>query len=203
MCARFNLATPEAAGRYFQGRLALDSEPRYNIAPSEPLPCVYLDNHDLALAWPTWNLTLGPRKVINIRTEGQMMNQSRWKRCLVCATGFFEWREEGGHKQPYNFVMRSGEAFAFAALSNPEVTETAILTTTPNELVAKYHDRMPSIIASHDAEAWLEGNRPDLAIAPFPAELMDAFPVTRKMGNPRYKGSDSVVRHLGTASLFE
>lgn len=125
---------------------------------------------------------------------------SRYHRCLIPATGFFEWRSEAGIKQPYNFVMEDREAFAFAGLyldGQGGPPECAILTTEPNELVAEYHDRMPSIISADTANAWLYSDEMDqilfLARTPFPAEQMAAFPVTRKMGNPRYQDQAGVL----------
>lgn len=207
MCARFNLMSTEKAARYFQGRLRFDEPVKYNIAPTDMILTV-LEEHGLTANHMRWGMHLGPSRgaVINLRSEGQSLERSfgktsHFRRCLVPATGFFEWREEGGAKQPYNFVLASGEAFALAGLCQQrgeEPAEFAILTCEPNELVADYHDRMPSVVASEDADGYLAGD-PEavakIARIPFPAELMAVFPVTRKMSNSRFQGEEA-VRHI-------
>lgn len=209
MCARFNLTSSDQVARYFQGRLVFEEPPRYNIAPSDVvLAAVAFHEHGMKLEPQRWGVHMGhrPQPVINFRSESSMLEKtldagSRYARCLIPATGFFEWRTEGGVKQPYNFMMKDREAFAFAGLfveGKEGPPECAILTCEPNELVAEYHDRMPSIIAPDRADAWLFSDETDevlfLARVPFPADRMAAFPVTRKMGNPRYQEAASVVQ---------
>lgn len=206
MCARFSLASPEKVAEYFQGRLVFDEPPRYNIAPSDAVLAAILEGGVLGLEPQRWGLHMShrPQAVINLRSETTMIAKTfdakpSFRRCLIPATGFFEWREENGVKQPYHFALRSGEAFAFAGLCKavPDgPPECAILTTEPNGLVAQYHDRMPSLIAKEDAETWLGGSSEEevisLARLPFREDRMLAFPVTRKMGNPRFQGEESV-----------
>ena len=204
MCARFNLASPEQAARYFQGRLRFDDPPRYNIAPTDLILTGLLDAGGLVAEHMRWGMKLGDRPgVINLRSETSSIERSfgsepRFQRCLIPATGFFEWRQEGSVKQPYNFVMESGEAFAFAGLWQPGhqgPPEVAILTCHPNELVAAYHDRMPSLVAPEDAERYLSGSAEEvleIARVPFPAERMKTYPVSRKMGSPRFQDSEAI-----------
>jgi putative SOS response-associated peptidase YedK len=81
------------------------------------------------------------------------------RRCVVPAEGFYEWREEGGKKQPYYFARRDGKPVMFACIwdyseiKGETVPSFAILTDEPNELIAPYHDRMPVVLAK--VEAWL------------------------------------------------
>jgi putative SOS response-associated peptidase YedK len=132
-------------------------------------------------------------------------------RCLIVADGFYEWMKAEDPKQPrqpWRFTVDGGETFAFAGLctrkewEDPEdrgfddgwLYSCTIVTTTPNELVAKVHDRMPAILPSAQAEAaWL---RPDLELeeavamcGPLPASRMESAPANPKL-NKVGKGSE-------------
>ncbi len=177
MCARFNLTSSDQVARYFQGRLAFDEPPRYNIAPSDTvLAAVAYLEQGLKLEPQRWGVHMGhrPQPVINLRSESSMIEKtlaqgSRFSRCLIPTTGFFEWRTEDGAKQPYNFVLKDGEAFAFAGLCQPGQNgppECAILTCEPNELVSEYHDRMPCIIDAGKVDALAVRRRPRRGLVP-------------------------------------
>lgn len=113
------------------------------------------------------------------------------RRCLVPVSGFYEWKAmPGSRKQPHCLRMRGGGVFTLAGIFEPavgdqpdQVATFAILTTTPNELAAPIHDRMPVIIGTQDRDAWLDAP-PDAApgltalFAPWPADEMEAFPVS-------------------------
>ncbi len=110
-------------------------------------------------------------------------------RCLIPATGFYEWQAVVGAKakRPWHFRLEDGGPFGFAGLhvAGPGSEETAaMITTLANARVAPVHERMPVILAP-DAEAdWLDPSETDPSavlglLAPYPAELMDGYPVTR------------------------
>ncbi|QDV39398.1 Putative SOS response-associated peptidase YedK (plasmid) [Tautonia plasticadhaerens] len=138
--------------------------------------------------------------MINARAEtvaGKPAFRSAFKhrRCLVPASGFFEWRAEGRTKTPHYFRREDDEPFAFAGLwerwsKGPAPVESvAIITTEPNDLVAPVHDRMPAILRPEDYAQRLdpEEQASDLhaLLAPFPAGLMAAHPVGTLVGSPR------------------
>ena len=86
------------------------------------------------------------------------------QRCLVLASGFYEWRAQGTKSQPYKIALRNGALFAFAGLweswapENGETVETfTIITTQASKLVREVHDRMPVIIGPTDYQRWLTG----------------------------------------------
>jgi putative SOS response-associated peptidase YedK len=183
--------------------------PRYNIAPTQPVLAAYLDDDGQRgltfFQWgliPSWSkdVSLGA-KMINARSETvaekpAFRNAFKRRRCLIPADGFYEWQKQNGKKQPIYIHGTDGRPFALAGLwevwQDPEGTRLqtcTILTTTPNELMAAIHDRMPVIIEPEDYATWLEpGQNPDTALhllRPYPAEKMAAYPVSTAVNNPR------------------
>ena len=187
--------------------------PRYNIAPSQGILAVRAapDGGDGAreaavLRWglvPSWakDPDIGNR-VINARAETVAEKPSfraafRRRRCLVPATGFYEWRAASGPKQPYTIGMADGGPFAMAGLwehwTGPDgaaVETCAILTTEANELLRPIHARMPVIVAPSDFDLWLDPAlaMPELLaplLRPFDAAAMAAHPVSRHVNNVR------------------
>ncbi len=212
MCGRFTLATtPEQIATL----LHLDEVPsvpaRYNIAPTQRVPvcrvCAPGEARSLAeLRWglvPFWadDLKIGNR-MINARSEtasGKPAYRAAFKqrRCLIPATGFYEWKKQDGAKQPYLFRRKDAAPFAFAGLwerwsdsDSGEVVETfTILTCKPNELVAPVHNRMPVILARDDFEFWLDPANADVAaldelLGPCPADAFECYPVSRQVNSP-------------------
>ena len=110
------------------------------------------------------------------------------RRCLVPATGFYEWERRGDVKQPYRFRLRSGDPFAFAGLweyakiGGEGLLSTTIIVTGANELVGRIHDRMPVILPAENYAAWLDPDTDQAEakalLKPLPAELMESYPVS-------------------------
>jgi len=132
------------------------------------------------------------------------------RRCLVPATGFYEWKKlPGGGKQPYNIGMRDGSLFAMAGLwecwkKGPEPIESfTIITGPPNSLVAELHDRMPVILEPDHWDAWLtskDTGEVQAMLQPFPAQLMSAYPVSPKVGNVKDDTPDLIEPLQGEPS---
>src|SRR5262249_32025066 len=128
----------------------------------------------------------------------------RWRRCLIPADGFYEWKRIGpNEKQPYNFGMAANSTFAFAGLwdrwrdpKSYDIWETCtILTTPPNSLVADVHDRMPAILKVEHYAAWLDPGITDARVAvdylkPFDAALMKKYPVSSRVNRPENDDSE-------------
>lgn len=104
------------------------------------------------------------------------------RRCLILADGFYEWKKEGNKKQPYLFQLQERKPFTFAGIwehwqdrSGYEITSCAIITTTPNQILQEYHDRMPVILEESLRWRWLE-NAPiselQMMLKPYPDEEM-------------------------------
>jgi putative SOS response-associated peptidase YedK len=117
----------------------------------------------------------------------------RRRRCLVVADGFYEWKKTGGKaKQPYYIRMKDARPFGFAGLWDRwgELETCTILTTSPNELCAPLHDRMPVILGTGDYDRWLDPSQSDVAelqplLDPYPADEMLAEPVSTHVNNVR------------------
>jgi putative SOS response-associated peptidase YedK len=215
MCGRFTLTTSrhELAELFQATEVELPAAlPQYNIPPSAQVLAVrQLDEHEgrqlLPLRWgliPAWTKdpAIGNR-LINARAETAAEKPSfrdafRRRRCLVLADGFFEWKKQGGKKEPYYLRLRDGGPFAFAGLwdrwrdpQDQRVETCTILTTAANELVRPLHDRMPVILDPVGYARWLDPGLNDPKalqplLHPFAAEQMIAYPVSRLVNNPRH-----------------
>ncbi|MEX0853580.1 MAG: SOS response-associated peptidase [Bauldia sp.] len=201
MCGRYTLtATPEELQALFG---YLDSEPqppRYNIAPTQPIAIVREAEGACRLALVRWGLVPwwveDPAKfklLINARGETAQRTPAfrdamRARRCLVPASGFYEWqRIQGKSKQPYWLRPRAGGLIAFAGLwerwtdrAGQAIESGCILTTTANATVAPIHDRMPVVIGPRDFDRWLSGGERAAGgelLGPPPADLLEAVPV--------------------------
>jgi len=118
------------------------------------------------------------------------------QRCLVPASGFFEWKHEWGHKIPFYIHVKDDPVFGFAGLydvwRNPAGTTLktyTIITTTPNELMAPIHNRMPVILRQDDEMRWLSrdvlpADEVKRILSPYPAEGMEAYPVSDRVNSP-------------------
>jgi putative SOS response-associated peptidase YedK len=168
MCGRYALhANPDVIAVQF----ALDSlpefGPRYNIAPATDILVVRERKAGLA----RWNLR---GRFVNLRAETVRAKFKRSGRCLVPASGFYEWKSEGGRKQPYYFFPKNEPLFGFAALWEHDTC--SLITTEPNAVIGKVHDRMPLIVPRDGYAAWLAG---DEKLLEKPPEIeMVAYPVS-------------------------
>ena len=151
---------------------------------------------------PSWadDPKIGNR-MINARAETAADKPSfrtamRRRRCLIVADGFYEWETVAKRRQPMFIHMRDGRPFAFAGLweswegaDHSALESCTILTTSANELVRPIHDRMPAIIAPADYAQWLDPavQQADAVLPllhPFPAEEMEAYPVSPRVNSP-------------------
>lgn len=168
MCGRYALhANPEVIALQF----GLDSAPQfkrsYNIAPATHV--LVIRGQTAALA--RWGMR---GKFVNLREETVRARFKDSWRCLVPASGFYEWKAQAGRKQPYYFYPKSAPLFAFAALW--ERDSCTLITTEPNSVMREIHDRMPLIVPKESYAAWLSGE--DDMPASIPASEMGAHPVS-------------------------
>ncbi len=210
MCGRYTItATGEQLIERFDAELEADFEPRYNAAPTQNLPVILSDApHKIRLVrWgllPKWVREQKRDGIINVRTETlaekpTFKKDLRERRCLVISDGFYEWQQTDKGKVPYRFTLKDGKPFVFAGIWEPhhindqEVNTFAIITTTPNSIVEKVHNRMPVILRTETEREWLNPDlEPEQALgllAPYPASQMQAYPVSTLVNLPR---NDSV-----------
>ena len=208
MCGRYSLVcTDELGNRFRVYQATLGFRSRFNVAPSRSMPVV-VRRERVEMAMMEWGLVphwaRSPSKAhrpINARAETLaerplFRELLRQHRCLVPASGFFEWRREGARKQPYYIRLRDEPLFAFAGLydirhdadgvAHPTYT---IITTEANELLSPIHNRMPVILKPEDETRWLAPTPPApnemrAMLGPYPAGAMDAQPVSSRVNSP-------------------
>lgn len=218
MCGRFVSATPpDQVAAYFDAEApeAL-MEPRWNVAPTTDVYAVVSDGstrHLDAFHWglvPYWakDVKIGSR-MINARAEtlaekGAYKAAFQKRRCLVPADGFYEWQQRADRKakQPWFVHRPDGEPYAFAGLwevwKGPDgepLRSCTIITTTPNEAMARIHDRMPVVLPSDAWGTWLDREHDDVdhlgrLLVPCPAELTVLRPVSTLVSNVRNDGPE-------------
>ena len=158
MCGRYALhANPDVVALQFGLDAVLDLQPRYNIAPASEILIVRNNRASLA----RWGLR---GRFINLRAETVQSKFRDSGRCLVPASGFYEWKQEGGRKQPYYFLPEHEPLFGFAALW--EKGSCTLITTDANAQVRAIHDRMPLILAIDQYQKWLAGDEGLLESSP-------------------------------------
>ncbi len=211
MCGRFtltaDLSTLQEAFPFVH--MPEGMQPRYNIAPSQPVAVVPNDGRNRLdfFVWgliPSWakDPSIGNR-MINARAETlqekpSFRNAFRRRRCLVLADGFYEWKKEGQGKIPTYIRLASGNPFAFAGLweswnapDGSNVLSCTIITTQPNEFMATIHNRMPVILPESSYSLWLESGEQDTRrladlLAPYTSGEMQAYPVSPLVNNPKH-----------------
>ena len=219
MCGRFAFF---AKGHFGYESLQLPEPPpfeRYNIAPSQDILAIRTAPETGRPGWtmlrwglvPFWSKEPGgKRPLINARAEGIEAKPSfrgpvRHRRCIVPASGFYEWRRQGTGKQPYFVRPAAAEVFALAGIwdhwegKQGEVIESvAIITTSANELMQPIHDRMPVILGKEDVAAWialttkLEKALPMLK--PCSSTRMMTYPVSSLVNSARHDGRACVAK---------
>lgn len=208
MCGRYSLVCIDDLGNRFRVfNPLIGARSRFNISPRNEMPVIVRGQETelVMMQWgliPHWVQGQKPAKpLINARAE-TLAEKSSFRsllanhRCLVPATGFFEWKTEGHRKTPFYISLKGSPCFAFAGLYDTwhdptgKKTDTyTIITIVPNELVANIHNRMPAILKREDEERWLSGesftvgNLNDI-LAPYPPGEMTMYPVSPLLNNP-------------------
>jgi putative SOS response-associated peptidase YedK len=211
MCGRYRLSRrKQIVEEYFDsGPSDDDWSPRYNIAPTQPVPVVRQNPKEpirqlSLMKWgliPSWSKDgAGAAGMINARSEtastkAAFRDPLKFRRCLIPADGFYEWQRTGKTKQPFCFEINDGELFAFAGLwegwKDPNgnwIRTCSILTTAPNVVTAAVHDRMPVIIDPDSYDVWLDPGMSNVDAAsellmPYDARQMRCYPVSTRINH--------------------
>ena len=224
MCGRYLITSaPEAIRallRYFEQP---NFPPRYNVAPTQPVPIVRLNAGARSFALVRWGLippwVKDPRGfTLLINARGETVNEKpafhnamRRRRCLFPADGFYEWRADGERRRPFFIRPRNGGPIAFAGLwetwmgpDGEEVETACIVTTTANRTLAPIHDRMPVVIAPEAFDLWLDTANVDAATAaalimPAPDNLFEAYEISTAV-NRTANDSAALVEPVGSSA---
>jgi len=200
MCGRFAQGDIDAIYSKYRVRVPLklrrQIRARYNIAPAQPVPVINRDrdneNNLEIMRWgliPSWakDPSIG-YKMINARSETVNEKPSfryslKSRRCIVPATGFYEWEKTNGHKIPHYIHLNDKRVFSLAGLydmwtdaEGKTFTTFTILTTGPNKIVKPIHNRMPVILEEEEEEPWLDKDFKDTEAL---ANMLDPYPDTQ------------------------
>lgn len=218
MCGRFTLTwnLNELQGRFGFITEQTALEPKYNIAPTDPVLAVINDGQRRGeiMRWglvPFWakDIKIGSRMINAVgetaATKPAFRNAFKKRRCLVLANGFYEWKKDGKQRTPIYLTLKSGDAMAFAGLweiwKSPDreyIHSCTIVTTTPNSLIEPVHNRMPVILSDESEALWLDPLTEDPKILvpllqPAPPELMAAQVVTDYVNSVHNQGPQCIV----------
>ncbi len=189
-------------------------KPRYNISPSQDIPVIIQQNEMRRLETRRWGLipfwSKIPKAMINARAESASEKPAfkqafRKKRCLIPASGFFEWAKKSKKKQPYFICLKNKSPMSFAGLweewSAPDgkiIKTCAILTIEANSYLQSIHHRMPVILDPEKGINWLDesGNEASLKnlLLAFDSEFMEAWRVTSKVNVPSFDNPNCIER---------
>ncbi len=219
MCGRYTLSTSgdELAQQFGISELS-DWAPRFNIAPSQPVPVLTCTQSQTQVEYMHWGLVpswskdkkLGS-KMINARAETVSEKPAyrtayRKRRCLVLADGYYEWVKQAGGKQPYYMRLRSDQPFAFAGLwekwqskDDSNYLSCSIITCASNGQLAPLHHRMPVIVEPTEYGNWLDDKTSIDSIAqllkPLANGMLATIPVSTFVNSPAHEGPDCVIEH--------
>lgn len=219
MCGRFtSFLSPEILENTFGVQAPPDISPRYNVAPTQQVWIIREaatgGRHLSSVRWglvPHWakDLSIGSR-MINARCETvhekpAFRQAIRSRRCIVPASGFFDWATTPTGKIPHYVTMRDGSPLAFAGIweswKTPEgepLETCAILTTAANNLIAPIHDRIPVILHPTEFDHWLDRslNNPEKLqrfYQPYPAELLQEWEVSTIVNNASHETPETIA----------
>lgn len=224
MCGRYTITSPgQVVAEIFGVAQPFELEPRYNICPGQDVPVVRTrhgaDDREIDLL--RWGLVpwfvkepAPAARMINARAETAATSPAfrealRRRRCLMPADGFYEWQgsaeKKRAPKQPFHIHRADGRPMALAALwerwKGPDGTKLescTVLTTSPNELLAGIHDRMPVVLPPDAWSLWLDRTVQDVErlaplLVPAPVDQMLVEPVSTWVNDPKHDGAQCLA----------
>jgi putative SOS response-associated peptidase YedK len=213
MCGRFALhASEEEILSHFHLKQGFSMRSRYNLCPTQTIPIICQWGQTIEFArWgfiPSWTKSdVIPAGHINARLETLFEKPSfktaiKQQRCLIPASGYYEWQHFAGKKQPYYIHLQTG-LFAFAGIwsnwraqNGDVILSCAIITTIAQEPMQKLHERMPVILAPDQYKSWLiDDLKPDDLAAKFLSQSVDnvrIYAVSQRMSHPQFEGIECI-----------
>jgi putative SOS response-associated peptidase YedK len=219
MCGRFTnrLTWREIVALY---RLTVPATPernlpaRYNICPTTTIDAVIERDAERELVPMRWGLVPSWWKkkaketpaTFNTRAETvaeKPMFRSAFKRtrCLIPASGYYEWHGSPTGKQPYYYTARDGSSLTIAGIwdewkdieTGEPLKSCTMIITNANELASKIHDRMPVLLQPKDFDRWLTGNAGTELLKPEANDYLQTWPVSRRVNSSRAPGDDPTL----------
>ena len=220
MCGRFTnrLTWREIVALY---RLSVPAEPernlpaRYNICPTDPIDAVVERDgrRDLVpMRWglvPSWwkrplkdfKIATFNARAETIKSKAMFRNPFRQKRCLIPASGYYEWESTPTGKQPYYFSTENGSPLTIAGLwdewkdieTGVPLRSCTMIITTANDFVGKIHDRMPALLTPYQFNSWLSGGAGPELLRPWDQKSLQMYPVLRRVNSSKAAGDDPTL----------
>jgi putative SOS response-associated peptidase YedK len=212
MCGRYTLLDDGSMVRqhYRADNPDYSFEPNYNAAPTQKMPVVTRKgdkNHAENMKWGI-HRQIGPDKekdIINTRNDKALSRfwakTVRNYRCLIPATGFYEWKVKDGSKAPYFIRPKHMNIYSFAGIYSEDKDGNhaySIMTTGPNKEMSSIHNRMPVILQDDDhEEAWLTADEDDVItdlMRPFTDGGLEMWEISKAVNSPRNNSPDLLER---------
>jgi putative SOS response-associated peptidase YedK len=191
-------------------------QPRFNICPTDPVDTVVAHAGTRELVEMRWGLIphwwSKPLKALRLATFNARVETVKEKpffrepfkrkRCLLPVSGYYEWEDTPGGKQPHYFTARDGSpVLTIAGLwdewKNRETGERlkscAMIITEPNEFVAEVHDRMPVLLQPEQLDHWMSGNMSVEELKPIDSEYLQRWPVSKRVNSSKADASDATL----------
>jgi len=220
MCGRFTykLTWPEIVKLYelTMDQPARNTQPRYNVCPTDPVDVVLTQEGKracISMRWSLipywWNKPLKEMRMATFNARAETVTTKPMfreafpkKRCLIPASGYYEWQDTPNGKQPYYFTRRDGAPVTIAGLwdrwrpdrgADERILSCTMIITGPNAFVAEVHDRMPVILEEKDFEPWLSGEAGTEMLKPAANDLLQRWPVSKRVNSSRAPDDDPTL----------
>jgi putative SOS response-associated peptidase YedK len=191
--------------------------PSYNVCPTDEVPVIIPNSDERQLVLMRWGLVPNwwskPLKELRMATFNAraetvadkpfFRDAFKRSRCLIPASGYYEWLETAEGKQPYYFMRRDGQPLTFAGVHDSwrdraagrDIQSCAMVITAPNEFAAQVHDRMPVILEKHNFEQWLRGTPGEAAALMKPAneDVLVRRPVSKRVNSSKTAKDDPTL----------
>jgi putative SOS response-associated peptidase YedK len=223
MCGRFTqrFTWQELVELYELNQTPHNIRPVYNICPTDPVSVIVTGGSGLSLMpmrWgliPTWwskSLKELPAtfnaRAETIANKPMFRDAFRRNRCIVPASGYYEWRTTSEGKQPYYITHRNGSILSFAGLwdewhdrvNNEKIASCTIIVTDANVFTRTIHDRMPVILEREKVGAWLSGEASAKLLRPAPENVLRMWPVSKRVNKPGNTEDASFVEPIELSS---
>jgi putative SOS response-associated peptidase YedK len=190
-------------------------QPRYNICPTTTIDSVVerdgkrrLEPMRWGLIPSWWSKSLKEMRLATFNARAETVAQKpmfraafKRKRCIIPASGYYEWKTTPDGKQPFYFTAKNGPVLSIAGLwdewkdkdSGKTMKSCTMIITEPNKFVAKVHDRMPVLLKPDQFEPWLSGNAGTDILKPAPERMLQMWPVSKRVNSSRADGDDATL----------